>query len=43
LKTLGLAWDIKQVKLDEIERGLTAAPNGHLIAAALPEGSAAGD
>ena len=43
LKTLGLAWDIKRVKLSEIERGLVAAPNGRLIAAPLAEASAAGD
>ncbi|HEX4785606.1 MAG TPA: fatty acid desaturase [Candidatus Sulfotelmatobacter sp.] len=44
LKTLGLAWDIKRVKLDEVERGLVPTPNGRLITPALPEVSvAAGD
>ena len=44
LKTLGLAWDIKRVKLDEVERGLVPTPNGRLITAAMPEVSvAAGD
>jgi stearoyl-CoA desaturase (delta-9 desaturase) len=44
LKMLGLAWDIKRVKLDEVERGLVPTPNGRLITAALPEVSiAAGD
>jgi fatty-acid desaturase len=42
LKTLGLAWDIKRVKLDEIKQGLIAAPNGTLIAPAA-ESFAAGD
>ena len=31
LKTLGLAWDIKRVKLAEVERGLVPTPNGRLI------------
>jgi hypothetical protein len=31
LKTLGLAWDIRRVKLGEIKQGLVAAPNGSLI------------
>jgi hypothetical protein len=43
LKTLGLAWDIKRVKLADLETGLVAAPNGRLITAVLPEGAAAGD
>jgi sn-1 stearoyl-lipid 9-desaturase len=43
LEKLGLAWDVKRVHLDEIEAGVTAAPNGRLITEALPEGSAAGD
>jgi stearoyl-CoA desaturase (delta-9 desaturase) len=43
LKTLGLAWDIKRVKLAEVERGLVPTPNGRLITAALPEASVAGD
>jgi len=44
LKTLGLAWDIKRVRLDEVERGLVPTPNGRLITAAMPEVSvAAGD
>jgi stearoyl-CoA desaturase (delta-9 desaturase) len=43
LKRLGLAWDIKRVKLADLENGLAAAPNGRLITAALPEGAAAGD
>jgi stearoyl-CoA desaturase (delta-9 desaturase) len=33
LHKLGLAWDIKKVDLDEIERGVVAAPNGRLISA----------
>jgi hypothetical protein len=41
LKTLGLAWDIKRVKLDEVERGLVPTPNGRLITAVVPEVSAA--
>jgi fatty-acid desaturase len=43
LKTLGLAWDIKRVKLADLEKGLGAAPNGRLISEALVEGAAAGD
>jgi stearoyl-CoA desaturase (delta-9 desaturase) len=43
LKRLGLAWDIKRVKLADLENGLAAAPNGRLITAALPEAAAAGD
>jgi fatty-acid desaturase len=43
LKTLGLAWDIKRVNLREIESGLVAAPNGHLITASMSEASVAGD
>jgi fatty-acid desaturase len=31
LQKLGLAWDIKRVKLSEIKQGLVAAPNGGLI------------
>jgi sn-1 stearoyl-lipid 9-desaturase len=33
LQKLGLAWDVKKVDLDEIERGVVAAPNGRLISA----------
>jgi sn-1 stearoyl-lipid 9-desaturase len=33
LQKLGLAWDIKKVDLDEIERGAVPAPNGQLISA----------
>ena len=41
---LGLAWDIKRVKLEEIEQGLVSAPNGRLIApGATAEFWAAGD
>jgi hypothetical protein len=43
LKTLGLAWDIKRVKLADLENGLVAAPNGRLVTAPLAEGAAAGD
>jgi stearoyl-CoA desaturase (delta-9 desaturase) len=43
LKRLGMAWDIKRVKLADLENGLAAAPNGRLITAALPEAAAAGD
>jgi len=43
LRFLGLAWDIKRVKLAEIEQGLVSAPNGRLIAPPAPEFSAAGD
>jgi stearoyl-CoA desaturase (delta-9 desaturase) len=43
LKTLGLAWDIKRVKLADLENGIGAAPNGRLISDALVEGAAAGD
>jgi len=43
LKTLGLAWDIKRVKMADLEKGLVATPNGRMITAALPEGVAAGD
>ena len=43
LKTLGLAWDIKRVRLADLETGLAAAPNGRLITAAMPEASVAGD
>ena len=35
-----VAWDIKRVKLADIERGLVAAPNGRLI---TPELAASGD
>jgi stearoyl-CoA desaturase (delta-9 desaturase) len=42
LKQLGLAWDIKRVKLADLEKGLVATPNGKLIAAA-PEPAVAGD
>ena len=41
---LGLIWDVKRVYLDEIEKGLVAAPNGRLIApSAATEFWAAGD
>jgi len=43
LKTLGLAWDIKRVRLADLEKGLVATPNGKLVAAGLPEAMAAGD
>jgi stearoyl-CoA desaturase (delta-9 desaturase) len=43
LKTLGLAWDIKRVRLADLENGLSAAPNGRLVTAPLAEGAAAGD
>jgi stearoyl-CoA desaturase (delta-9 desaturase) len=43
LKTLGLAWDIKRVRLADLEKGLVATPNGQMITQALPEGAAAGD
>jgi stearoyl-CoA desaturase (delta-9 desaturase) len=43
LKTLGLAWDVKRVKLAEIEHGLVPTPNGRLITSAMPEASVAGD
>ena len=43
LKTLGLAWDVKRVKLADLETGLVAAPNGRLVAGGLAEGAAAGD
>ena len=43
LKQLGLAWDIRRVKLADLENGLMAAPNGRLIGPVLPEGAAAGD
>jgi hypothetical protein len=43
LKTLGLAWDIKRVKLAEVERGVVPTPNGHLITTAVPEVLIAGD
>ncbi|HXY52962.1 MAG TPA: acyl-CoA desaturase [Terriglobales bacterium] len=33
LQKLGLAWDIRKVELDEIERGEVASPNGRLISA----------
>ena len=42
LKTLGLAWDIKRVKLADLEKGLVATPNGRLVAV-LAEDAAAGD
>jgi hypothetical protein len=38
-----LAWDIKRVKLAEVERGLVPTPNGRLITPAMPEGLVAGD
>jgi fatty-acid desaturase len=43
LKTLGLAWDVKRVRLADLENGLVAAPNGRLVTAGLAEGAAAGD
>jgi hypothetical protein len=43
LKTLGLAWDVKRVKLADLENGLVAAPNGRMVTAGLAEGAAAGD
>jgi hypothetical protein len=43
LQKLGLAWDIKRVKLEEVEQGLVPAVNGRLITPAAPEFSAAGD
>jgi hypothetical protein len=43
LKTLGLAWDIKRVKLADLEKGLVATPNGQLVTSAFAEGAAAGD
>jgi hypothetical protein len=43
LKQLGLAWDIKRVRLADLETGLVAAPNGRLVTATLAEGAAAGD
>ncbi len=43
LKTLGLAWDIKRVKLDEVERGLVPTPNGRLITRGVPEALVSGD
>ena len=44
LQKLGLAWDIKRVKLEDIAKGLVAAPNGQLITPnATAESWAAGD
>jgi len=43
LKQLGLAWDIKRVKLADLEKGLVATPNGQLVTAALPQVLVAGD
>jgi sn-1 stearoyl-lipid 9-desaturase len=43
LKQLGLAWDVKRVRLADLEKGLVAAPNGHLISEPVAEGAAAGD
>jgi hypothetical protein len=43
LQKLGLAWDVKRVRLADIEQGLVSAPNGRLIAPATAEFSAAGD
>src|SRR6202051_4801160 len=43
LKQLGLAWDIKRVRLADLEKGLGAAPNGRLVTGGLAEGAAAGD
>jgi hypothetical protein len=41
LKQLGLAWDIKRIKLADVKQGLVPTPNGRLIGAVLPEGAAA--
>jgi stearoyl-CoA desaturase (delta-9 desaturase) len=44
LQKLGLAWDVKRVRLADVERGLVAAPNGQLITpSAAAESWAAGD
>ncbi|MGD0988503.1 MAG: acyl-CoA desaturase [Candidatus Sulfotelmatobacter sp.] len=43
LKQFGLAWDIKRVRLGDLENGLVAAPNGKMIGVALPESAVAGD
>ena len=43
LKTLGLASDIKRVKLADLEKGLVPTPNGKLITVELPEAAVAGD
>ena len=43
LKTLGLAWDVKRVKLADVKNGLVPTPNGRMITEALAEGAAAGD
>jgi stearoyl-CoA desaturase (delta-9 desaturase) len=43
LKTLGLAWDIKRIKLADIKDGLVASPNGRLIIPDAAESWAAGD
>ena len=44
LQKLGLAWDVKRVRLAELERGQVAAPNGRLISPeTAAEFSTAGD
>jgi len=43
LKKLGLAWDIKRVKMADVEQGLVAAPNGGLITPTESMAAAAGD
>jgi stearoyl-CoA desaturase (delta-9 desaturase) len=40
---VGLIWDVKRVHLDEIAKGMVAAPNGALIAPTAAESWAAGD
>jgi len=37
LQKLGLVWDVKRVRLSEIQQGLVAAPNGKLIAPGAEE------
>ena len=43
LKQLSLAWDIKRVKLADLEKGLVPTPNGKLVTVALPEVAVSGD
>jgi stearoyl-CoA desaturase (delta-9 desaturase) len=44
LQQFGLAWDVKRVRLEEIEQGLVAAPNGRLVTPnTAAESWAAGD
>jgi stearoyl-CoA desaturase (delta-9 desaturase) len=43
LKQLGLAWDIKRVKLADLEKGLAPTPNGKLVTMPVPEPAVAGD